>query len=427
MKKNNKLIALFLTVIMLSGVITNIQKSEATDYANNEAKYLKLCSSSSLTNSDKTICEGFNAYLKKKNSQLQSELSKNKTDINNTKATIETVTNQLTEITKQIEQKQSEIDYLNRYIANLQSQIAAKETTIKNRMYSMQTYLNDNSLIDYIFNASSLSDIFSRMTTINELTSDDKELISTLNNQKKDLAQQQENLKAQQASLNEQKNNQAALQAKYTALLAQQEATANNTNSQINQTNQQQSAVDAALKKLMEETKRLQAAYVAKVSESYSKNNSSNNSSSNSNNNSSTSTNSNISSKELGIKIANLALTRQGKRYYWGATGPDLFDCSGLVYWAHNQAGVKIGRTTAAGYASAGKSVSYSELQPGDVITFKWSSSIAHIGIYIGDGKFVEAHGDGSTTVGQYADQCVRVSYLSGKFLQCVYNYRRLY
>jgi len=124
-----------------------------------------------------------------------------------------------------------------------------------------------------------------------------------------------------------------------------------------------------------------------------------------------------------------LALSKQGSRYYWGATGPTYFDCSGLVYWAYNQTGIKIGRTTAAGYAESGKNISYSNLQIGDVITFNYGRGVAHIGIYIGNGQMVHASGKGSTTFGQYADQCVKVTNIApgSYFYNYIYNCRRLY
>ena len=81
-----------------------------------------------------------------------------------------------------------------------------------------------------------------------------------------------------------------------------------------------------------------------------------------------------------------------------------------LVAWAHRQAGVKIGRSTAAGYSRSGSGVSYSNLQIGDVITFNYGSGVAHIGIYIGNGQMIHASGDGSGTTGQYADQCVKIT-----------------
>lgn len=57
-----------------------------------------------------------------------------------------------------------------------------------------------------------------------------------------------------------------------------------------------------------------------------------------------------------------------------------------------------------------GKSVNYSNLQIGDVITFNYGSGVAHIGIYIGNGQMIHASGDGSGTTGQYADQCVKIT-----------------
>ena len=103
------------------------------------------------------------------------------------------------------------------------------------------------------------------------------------------------------------------------------------------------------------------------------------------------------------------------------------------MFWtclrAHNQAGVKTGRTTAAGYAGSGKAVSYSNLQIGDVITFNYGSGVAHIGIYIGNGNMVHASGKGSGTVGQYPDQCVKVTSVApgSYFYRHIYNCRRLY
>ena len=72
---------------------------------------------------------------------------------------------------------------------------------------------------------------------------------------------------------------------------------------------------------------------------------------------------------ELGNAIANSALSKRGCHYVWGASGPDTFDCSGLVWWACNENGVKFERTTASQLSKMGKSVKYEELQAGDIIT----------------------------------------------------------
>jgi cell wall-associated NlpC family hydrolase len=83
-----------------------------------------------------------------------------------------------------------------------------------------------------------------------------------------------------------------------------------------------------------------------------------------------------------------IALDQLGKPYSWGATGPGSFDCSGLIYFAYKQLGLTVPRV-AADQAQAGTPVSRESLQPGDFISLY--SPIGHIGIYIGDGKYVNA------------------------------------
>jgi len=83
-----------------------------------------------------------------------------------------------------------------------------------------------------------------------------------------------------------------------------------------------------------------------------------------------------------------VALSKVGKPYRWGASGPNAFDCSGLVKWSFAQAGKSLPRTSRA-QASAGTPVSKANLQPGDLVFFY--KPISHVGIYIGNGKIVHA------------------------------------
>ncbi|MGI5457202.1 NlpC/P60 family protein [Streptomyces sp. CA-249302] len=82
------------------------------------------------------------------------------------------------------------------------------------------------------------------------------------------------------------------------------------------------------------------------------------------------------------------AYSKLGSPYVWGATGPDAFDCSGLVQAAYRSAGVSLPRTTYA-QIDAGHRVSRSELAPGDLVFFY--SGISHVGIYIGNGRMIHA------------------------------------
>ncbi|MFF4348053.1 NlpC/P60 family protein [Streptomyces sp. NPDC001530] len=82
------------------------------------------------------------------------------------------------------------------------------------------------------------------------------------------------------------------------------------------------------------------------------------------------------------------AYEKLGSPYVWGATGPDAFDCSGLVQAAYRSAGISLPRTTYA-QIDAGRRVSRSELLPGDLVFFY--SSISHVGIYVGNGQMIHA------------------------------------
>ncbi len=83
-----------------------------------------------------------------------------------------------------------------------------------------------------------------------------------------------------------------------------------------------------------------------------------------------------------------LALSKVGAPYRYGAAGPNAFDCSGLVSWAYKNAGVSLPRTSRA-MSGVGTPVSRADLQPGDLV-FSYEP-VSHVAIYLGDGKVVHA------------------------------------
>lgn len=85
-----------------------------------------------------------------------------------------------------------------------------------------------------------------------------------------------------------------------------------------------------------------------------------------------------------------------GAPYVWGATGPNTFDCSGLMKWAWGKAGVTLPRTSQE-QSRYGTAVALKDIRAGDLVTSNWGSGRAsHVGMYIGSGKIIHAPRPGS-------------------------------
>jgi cell wall-associated NlpC family hydrolase len=87
-----------------------------------------------------------------------------------------------------------------------------------------------------------------------------------------------------------------------------------------------------------------------------------------------------------------------GKPYLWGGTGPDAFDCSGLVMMAYRAAGINIARTSGEQWTTL-PHVPASQVEPGDLVFFAGSdgtpTSPGHVALVIGPGKMIEAYATG--------------------------------
>ncbi len=92
--------------------------------------------------------------------------------------------------------------------------------------------------------------------------------------------------------------------------------------------------------------------------------------------------------------VLDAAAGQVGKPYMWGATGPDAFDCSGLMQWAYAQAGIRLPRVAAQQFF-AGAHVKLSDARPGDLLFYRYDPTnpnyIDHVTMYLGDGKMLAA------------------------------------
>jgi cell wall-associated NlpC family hydrolase len=99
------------------------------------------------------------------------------------------------------------------------------------------------------------------------------------------------------------------------------------------------------------------------------------------------------SANAMRDSIVALARAQLGTRYVWGGTNPDRgFDCSGLIRYIAQKLKLDVPRTANA-QSHVGRAVvrDTARLRPGDLLTFGNGKSVSHIGIYVGDGKFIHA------------------------------------
>ncbi|RMG57486.1 MAG: NlpC/P60 family protein [Gammaproteobacteria bacterium] len=97
----------------------------------------------------------------------------------------------------------------------------------------------------------------------------------------------------------------------------------------------------------------------------------------------------------LRQEIVSIARAQIGKPYRYGGRSPRQgFDCSGLVQYAHRQAGLEIPRT-AREQLGHGRPVSSRHIRPGDLLFFSVTGKPDHVALYLGDGVFVHAPSSG--------------------------------
>ena len=102
----------------------------------------------------------------------------------------------------------------------------------------------------------------------------------------------------------------------------------------------------------------------------------------------------NMHPKKIQRLISTLAKDELGKKYVWGAIGPNTYDCSGLTYTVYKKLGISLPRVSRE-QAKHGIHVKRENLKTGDLIFFDTSKEkkgvINHVGIYLGDNHFIHA------------------------------------
>ncbi|MGL4912940.1 MAG: NlpC/P60 family protein [Romboutsia sp.] len=102
-----------------------------------------------------------------------------------------------------------------------------------------------------------------------------------------------------------------------------------------------------------------------------------------------------IPQSEVIKKAIEIAKSKLGCKYIWGAEGPNTFDCSGLIYYVFKtNLNIDVPRVS-KDMSRYGKTVGIKDLQPGDLLFFDTDgvndSNVTHVGMYLGNGEFIQA------------------------------------
>lgn len=422
MKSGHKIVSLLIACAMVTPLaLSNVNTVEAANkFEGQETKYYKLCSSKTLTRSNQNTCKEFNKYLKTKSASLKSEISSKQSNVDSAKLSIADAADKINSLNSQINEATQKIAYMNTAITNAENNLNEKKALLKDRIYSMQSQMNSNAYVDYLFNASSFSDFFSRAATLKDLTSYETDLMNEIKEEQKQLEIQKQTLVDTQTALNAQKSQAEELQKSLVAKLEAEQKALQDKQSDLSDN---ESNIGTIAQNLVELSKASDESKVSGVTHATPNKNNSSSSNSGSSINGGSSNNSGSSNNgggntiptptpspdqsSRGLAIANKALTRQGYMYSWGGchsmsqiANPNWtkFDCSGLVNWAHYQAGVNIGSNTTKTLCGVGTQVDRGSMQAGDIILFSSNGSysgVHHVGIYIGGNRMVHAPSSG--------------------------------
>lgn len=362
---------------------------------------------------------------------------------------LQSYTQQLELANNQLASVKADLSDVQTQIEGTKQEITKKEDELKQEQGKLSEQLNssykrgDATLLSVVLGSSDFSELFSNIFYANKVADRDRAAIEGVKQAKAELEQKQKDLADQEAkqkklvSEQEQKTKEVSSKAK-----AQQDYY-NGLDSQLQQKLAEEAAAKAAAEaaaaaaaqKAAEEEAARQAAEEAArnnassnegadtqgtpaqnsgsnsgstsnsttTSRPSSSSNSGNTSSSSSNNTSSSKpassskpSTSNTNSGSAPASVVDYALSKVGSAYVWGSAGPSTFDCSGLVAWSYAQAGYSISHWSQGQYnlvRSKGHLVtSAGALKPGDLVFWGYStSSIYHVGIYIGGGRYVHA------------------------------------
>ncbi|WP_404454147.1 NlpC/P60 family protein [Oceanobacillus kapialis] len=359
--------------------------------------------------------------LKDKQSQIQEDREEIKADLSEAESKIADVLIDLEELNKEIERNneamakneekmnstEKDIEATKEKVSELEDEIAVLEDAIeeryeilKERVKSFQKSGGDISYLEVVFGAKSFGDFINRVSAVNKITESDTKLMEKQEADKKAVEKKKEEVVTKLDELKEMKvelEGMLALIKDQKEANKEKKASLKDKKEELVTMKEELQVKDSDLASLERDVKQSieDATAPVVVQTSQETSNSDSGSESNGGNLSTLSSEKKSTSTVKGngnISTAiNAGYQYLGRPYVWGGKSPNPgFDCSGFVSWAFAQAGISIPSSTSA-LQGVGTSVSYSQAQPGDLVFFNTYKTNGHVGIYLGNGKFIGA------------------------------------
>lgn len=358
LKKSFVTVGTAAVLLLTSTVLTEPAFAERSlQDVKNERKEIKV----ELNKAEKKVAE-----VLKEIKQLENAIKENEKQLKKTEKTIQ-------KLEKEIAELQEEIDVI-------QEEIEIRDEIIKERISAYQANGGNVHILEIITGAKDFVDLISRVEAAVTITKADQDIITKHQQQQKELEEKQA-LQVKKLADQEEKK----------AELVEIEKTQKAQKKQLKEKEKNLKKEVEKLKLKDQDLARIEASLIEPTYSATTATNADNGGSGGSSGNSGNSgaiktvayTGTGGSAIQAGYKVL-------GTPYVWAGKEPGGFDCSGFVSWAYRQEGISLPSSTSE-LASVGTKIPYSQAKPGDLVFFNTYKTNGHVGIYLGNGKFIGA------------------------------------
>ncbi|WP_082631246.1 C40 family peptidase [Gracilibacillus massiliensis] len=332
--------------------------------------------------------------------EIKAELVKLNEDIIRYDEAIEANEEVIAETEEKMQSVEAEAEELEQKIADIQKNIDRRSDILKERISSLQENGGSSSYIEVVFGATSFVDFIDRVSLVHKITQADQDLLESqeqdkleVEKGKVELDNKLEDLESMKAEYEEMQK-QIVAQKEENEELKEELSKKEEENSDVLDDLKIEDQVLANKEKALKEAEE-QVANNSSSERSNQSNGSTNNSAIQQYANSSSAPASASSGAlQTAMTVGNRYIGNSVYVFGGGRTASDIangrFDCSGFVSWAFRQAGINLPAST-SGLSSVGTKVSMSEAKPGDLVFFNTYKTNGHVGIYLGNNKFIGA------------------------------------